>query len=394
MLGSDEARLFVPCSVRLSAAPFAAAGEAMAMTMTALDSPLLRMTEETPTQYWNDSCAVEELAYAVERGATGATSNPSIVLEVMKKERAHWVPRVHELAAEHPSWTEVELTWGIVEEMAARGAGVLQPVFEARAGRCGRLSVQTNPANHRDPARMVEQGERFAGLAPNIQVKFPVTASGLAAIEEATFRGVNINGTVSFTVPQAIAVAEAVERGLDRRAAAGGDVASMSPIATIMIGRLDDWMKVLVERDDLAVHPDAPNWAGIAVFKRAYAIFRERGYRARLLAAAYRHRLHWTELVGGDVSMTLPYPWQVRFNGSGIVPVPRMDEPVDPDLVDDLYRRVPDFRRAYEPDGMTPAEFEGFGASARTLRAFIKSYHDLNAAIRDLVLPDPDVRQT
>ena len=64
----------------------------------------------------------------------------------------------------------------------------------------------------------------------------------------------------------------------------------MSPVATIMIGRLDDWMKVLVERDGLAVHPDAPNWAGIAAFKRAYGIFRERGYRARLLAAAYRHR--------------------------------------------------------------------------------------------------------
>ncbi len=362
------------------------------MTMTAVESPLLRMTEETPTQYWNDSCAVEELAYAVARGATGATSNPSIVLEVMKKEKGHWVPRVHELAAEHPSWTEVELTWAIVEEMAARGAGILQPVFEARGGRCGRLSVQTNPANHRDPARMVEQALRFHRLAPNIQVKFPVTASGLEAIEEATFRGVNINGTVSFTLPQAIAVAEAVERGLERRAAAGEDVASMSPIATIMIGRLDDWMKVLVERDDLAVHPDATNWAGIAVFKRADAIFRERGYRARLLAAAYRHRLHWTELVGGDVSMTLPYPWQVRFNASGIVPVPRMDEPVDPALIDDLYRRIPDFRRAYEPDGMTPAEFEGFGASARTLRAFVKSYHDLNAAIRDLVLPDPDLR--
>ena len=360
--------------------------------MTALDSPLLRMTQETPTQYWNDSCAVEELAYAVERGATGATSNPSIVLEVLKKEKAHWVPRVHALAEENPAWTEVELTWAIVEDMAARGAGVLQPVFERRGGRCGRLSVQTNPANHRDPERMVEQGVRFAGLAPNIQVKFPVTASGLVAIEEATFRGVNINGTVSFTVPQAIAIAEAVERGLARRAAAGGDVASMTPIATIMIGRLDDWMKVLVERDDLAVHPDAPNWAGVAVFKRAYEIFRERGYRSRLLAAAYRHRLHWTELVGGDVSMTLPHAWQVRFNASGIVPEPRMAEPVDRAMIDDLYERIPDFRRAYEPDGMTPAEFESYGASARTLRTFVKSYHDLQGAIRDLVLPDPDVR--
>ena len=362
------------------------------MLKTALESPLLRMTQETPTQYWNDSCAVDELSYAVERGATGATSNPSIVLDVMKKERAHWAPRVHELAAANPTWSEVELTWAIIEEMAARGAGILQPVFDRLDGRAGRLSVQTNPANHRDPARMVEQAVRFAGLAPNIQVKFPATAAGIAAIEDATSLGVNINATVSFTVPQALAAAEAVERGLDRRAAAGGDITSMTPIVTIMVGRLDDWMKVLVERDDLAVHPDAPSWAGIAAFKRAYAIFRERGYRSRMLAAAYRHRLHWTEFVGGDVSMTLPYPWQVRFNKSGIAPVPRMDTPVDPALIADLYERIPDFRRAYEPDGMLPDEFEAYGASARTLRTFVKSYHDLQAAIRDLVLPDPDVR--
>jgi len=314
------------------------------------------------------------------------------VLDVMKKEKAHWVPRVRAMADANPTWTEVELTWAIIEEMAVRGAAVLQPVFDGTGGQKGRLSLQTNPANHRDPVRMVEQGVRFAGLAPNIQVKYPVTAAGLIAIEEATSRGVNINGTVSFTVPQALAVAEAVERGLDRYAAAGGDVAAMTPISTIMVGRLDDWMKVVVERDGLAVHPDAPNWAGIAAFKRAYGMFRERGYRSRLLAAAYRHRLHWTEFVGGEVSLTMPYPWQVRFNASGISPEPRMDVPVDPAMIDDLLERIPDFRRAYEPDGMTPDEFESFGASARTLRAFIKSYHDLQGAIRDIVLPDPDVR--
>jgi transaldolase len=167
----------------------------------------------------------------------------------------------------------------------------------------------------------------------------------------------------------------------------------MTPIVVLMIGRLDDWVKVVLERDDIALHPDALNWAGIAVFKRTYGIFRERGYRSRLLAAAYRHRLHWTELVGGDVSLTIPHRWQVRFRASGVVPVPRIDVPVEPELVRDLFDRIPDFRRAYEPDGMTPAEFEGFGASARTLRAFIRSYHDLQAAVRDIVLPDPDVRR-
>ncbi len=362
------------------------------MVLAALESPLLRMTQETPTQYWNDSCAVEELAYAVERGATGATSNPSIVLEVLKKEGAHWLPRVHQLAAEMPTWTELDLTWAIVEEMAVRGTSVLRPVFDQRRGKAGRLSLQLNPANHRNAERMLEQALRFGELAPNIQVKFPCTAAGLTGMEEATARGISINSTVSFTVPQAVAAAEAVERGLRRREAAGEDISTMSPIVTIMIGRLDDWMKVLVERDNVALHPDAANWAGIAAFKRAYAIFRERGYRSRLLAAAYRHRLHWTELVGGDVSMTMPYAWQVRFNDSGIVPEPRMDIPVDSALIDDLYARIPDFRRAYEPDGLSPEEFEGFGASARTLRAFVKSFHDLQGAIRDLILPDPDAK--
>jgi transaldolase len=352
------------------------------MTLITVDSPLSRMVEQTPTDFWNDSCAVAELAYAVERGGTGATSNPVIVVEVMKKEKDHWVPRVKEMAAANPTWSEVELTWALIEEMGARGAGILAPVFEAHEGHKGRLSLQTNPANYRDPVRMADQAVHFSTLAPNIQVKFPCTAAGLQAVEDATARGVS----------QAIAAAEAVERGLARFEAAGGDTSRFSPVCSIMIGRTDDWLKVLVERDDIAIHPNATNWAGIAVFKRAYAIYRERGYRTRLLAAAYRHRLHWTELVGGDVVLTMPYAWQVRFNKSGIEPASRIDIPVDPDIIDDLQRRIPDFVRAYEPDGMTPDEFGAFGATARTLRGFVASYHDLQGVVRDIVLPNPDLK--
>ena len=362
------------------------------MTVITSTSSLGRMVETTPTDYWNDSCAVDELTYAVERGGTGATSNPVIVGEVMKKERAHWEPRIREMAAEHATWSEVEISWALIEEMGVRGAAILAPVFEREDGRKGRLSLQTNPANYRDPVRMTEQAVHFSTLAPNVQVKFPTTAPGLVALEEATARGVVINATVAFTVAQAIAVGEAVERGLARHEAAGGDTSRFSPVCSLMVGRLDDWMKVLVERDAIALDPDAANWAGIAVFKRAYGIYRERGFRTRLLAAAYRHRLHWTELVGGDIVMTLPHAWQARFNASGIEPVSRIDEPVDPALVDDLLLRIPDFGRAFEPGGLAIAEFETFGATARTLRGFVASYHDLQAAVRDLVLPNPDLR--
>lgn len=102
---------------------------------SAAESPLLRMVRETPTDYWNDSCAVSELAYAIERGGSGATSNPSIVFEVLKKEADHWVPRIRELAKTNPTWNEFDVSWALIEEMAVRGASVLAPVFDARTVR-------------------------------------------------------------------------------------------------------------------------------------------------------------------------------------------------------------------------------------------------------------------
>jgi transaldolase len=360
------------------------------MIMTAVDSPLRRMVASTPTDYWNDSCAKAEIEYATERGATGATSNPVIVGDVMKKEREHWVPRARDLMAANPRWSETELTWALIEDMGVRGAAILQPVFEAEDGRKGRLSLQTNPSDFRTPERMVEQAVHFSRLAPNIQVKFPCTAEGLEAVEEATARGVVPNVTVVFTVAQCIAAAEAVERGLRRYEDAGGDTSRFSPVCSLMIGRLDDWVKTIVERDGIALDPDASNWAGLAAFKRAYGIYRERGYRTRLLAAAYRSRLHWTELAGGDIVMTMPHAWQVRFNESGIEPVERIEVPVDPHLVDDLLQRVPDFRRAYEPDALAVDEFTAYPGTTRTLRTFIAGYHDLQAAVRDIMLPNPE----
>lgn len=357
-----------------------------------METPLGQMARTTPTQYWNDSCATAELESAVANGAVGATSNPTIVGEVLRKEADTWLPRIRAIRAERPAASDLDITWQVIEEMAVRGAAILAPVFERSGSRIGRLSIQTNPTEFRSSERMLEQGRRFAGLAPNMQVKFPATAAGLLAIEDATFLGISINATVSFTLPQALAVGAAVERALERREAAGLEVSTMSPVCTLMVGRLDDWVKAICERDDISVDPAAPNWAGIAVMKRAAAIYRERGYRTRLLAAAYRHHLHWSELIGGDITLTIPYAWQRRFNASAIEVRPRFDDPVPAALLDELQARIPDFVRAYEPDGLAVAEFDGYGATVRTLRGFIGSYWDLVRTIDDVLLPNPDMR--
>lgn len=354
-------------------------------------SPMQR-TAATATDIWNDSCDVAELTYAIEHGAVGATANPTIVHDVWKKEPAKWSGRVRELANEQPSATEIDLAWAIVEEMSLPGARLLEPAFERFSGRQGRLSMQTNPTFWRSADLMLAQGLHFTSVAPNIIVKFPATRTGIAVMEEATYRGASVNCTVSFSVAQAVAAAEAVERGLERRDREGLPTADMGPVITIMVGRIEDWLRVLVERDGIVVHPSALAYSGVAVFKRAYGIFRERRFRARLLAAAIRHHLHWSEFVGGDVVITLPSAWQRKFNASNVEVRERMGDPVDPAFIDELAAEFPDFRRAYEPDGLVIDDFDAFPPTVRTLRAFIGSYHDLLAAVTDAQLPNPDVR--
>jgi transaldolase len=350
----------------------------------------LQQTVRLGTDLWNDSSDPAELEYAIANGAVGATSNPPITLDVLRKEPDRWRARSRELSAAFPTWSETQITWQVYEEIALRGAAVLLPVFERTGGERGRLSIQTDPALYRDPDRMLEQGLHFAGLAPNLQVKFPTTRAGLVAIEEATYRGVNINATVSFSVAQALAVGEAIERALDRRAAEGMSTSDMHPVCTIMVGRLDDWVKVVAERDGRSLTPGVADWAGVAAFKRAYGVYRKRGYRARLLAAAYRHHLHWSQLVGGDVVLSMPHAWQVKFNASPVEVRSRIDDPVDPAIIRELLDQVPEFSRAYEPDGLALDAFDGYGATVRTLRQFIAAWHDLVATVGDFVLPSPD----
>src|SRR3954468_10341012 len=353
-------------------------------------SPLYQMTQTTATCLWNDSAAEAELTYAIDHGAVGATCNPVIAVEVVKKELAYWTGRIKALAVEHATATEGELAWRVIEEMSASRAAMLRPIFEAHNGRNGRLSIQTDPRMFRDGPGILRQAIHFDSLAPNIIVKIPATHAGLWAIEEATARGISINATVSFSVPQALAVAEAVERGLDRRAKAGHEISTMGPVCTIMVGRLDDWLKVVADKCRITLDPGYLEWAGVAAMKRAYGLYKERGYRVRLLAAAFRNHMHWSEFIGANVVISPPHAWQLRFNNSDVPVRARMDEPVDPRIVAELMRLFPEFRRAYEPDGLAPSEFDDFGPTRRTLRQFSAACHDLERLVRDVVVADPD----
>lgn len=337
------------------------------------------------TDLWMDSCGEEELDYGILRGIVGATSNPIIVGNVVKNEMDKWEPEIKKLIQDMPEATEDEITWALIDEVGALRSKKLLPKFEEFKGKKGRLSIQVNAKYYRDPKRMVEQAMHLNSLGKNMMIKIPASAAGIKAIEEATYRGASTNATVSFTVAQAVAVAEAVERGMTRREAEGLPTEDMGPVCTIMIGRTDDWLKKYVNKTGMVVDPECLEWAGVAVIKEAYRIYKERGYRTRLLSAANRNHYHWSQLLGGDLAQTINYSWWKRLEACDIPVEEHMSDPVPERFMKEL-KKIPEFDKSFLEDGMKPEEFVNYGGFRDTLNQFLGGYEDLVHVIRSYMV--------
>ncbi len=331
--------------------------------------------------WWNDSCDINELSDAVANGAVGATSNPVIVAAAVKSDPDRWIPVIKELIRDNPTDSEEDIAWKLIERVGTDASKLLLPVYNETQGEKGFLCLQVNPKFYNNADRMLEHGKQLAALAPNIAIKAPATQAGIDAVEGMTAAGVRVNVTVSFSVAQAIAASKAIERGLQR--AANPD--SIRPYITIMIGRVDDQLKRTLASGVVNADESALEWAGVAVFKRAAEIFREKGYIGTLLAAAYRNELHWSEIIGQDVLQSIPYGWWKQYSESETQPRLSIQESIDPAIMDELMK-FDDFKQAFNEDGMSDDAFARYGASIHTITQFIEGYEGLLKGIRGHML--------
>jgi transaldolase len=201
-------------------------------------------------------------------------------------------------------------------------------------------------------------------------------------MEEMTARGIRVNATVSFSVSQALAVSLAFERGLKRAHAAGLPSDTIRPYITLMIGRVDDHLKRVAEAGKIATSPGILDWAGIAVFKHAHQLFQRGGRPGTLLAAAYRHEGHWSQIIGPEVLQTVPYTWWRQFDVSATAPALTLERPVDGAILAELRAKFPDFIRAHDENGLSGADFLSYGPTAHTLHQFLGGYADLLGFVR------------
>ena len=346
---------------------------------------LLEMTQKYPdTELWNDSCSCKELSYAIENGGSGATTNPVIVFNVLKGELSDWEDKIRQIIKDNPTYTEDDVAWDLIKAMGSKASQLQLDQFNKTNGQRGRISFQTNAKYYQNKELMVNQAIDLASTVENSQVKVPASKAGIEAMEELTYKGVSINATVSFTVAQAIQVAEAVERGLKRREAEGIDTSKMHPVCTIMVGRVDDYLKSHYGSTDTLISTEAYEQAGVAVMKKAYKIYKERGYRTKLLVAAFRNRHHFEDFIGGDIILTIPYKWQRKYNTSTVEVKNDMDTPIDQKVLDELLSHE-EFVKAYD-ENFPPEQFQHYGAFIATMFQFLNGYDSLIQLVRNYMV--------
>lgn len=321
--------------------------------------------QHTRTVWWHDSADLAELARGLERGAIGVTTNPYLTNLALVKNRSAWAADIAEVLAR--GLKPEEKAEALMRLVVTRVAEKLLPEYERSGGRNGYVCAQVNPARAGDREAMLAMARRFHRWAPNIAVKLPACAAGLDVLEDCVAEGTTVTATVSFTVPQVIAIAERCRRGRERALAQGLEPGRC--FAVIMIGRLDDYLREVAHDNRNGVSEADVRQAGLAVTKRAYAIYRERNYEAVLLVAALRGGYHLTELAGAELIMSIAPPYQQLFVKDDFPREPRIDRPVPADVIERL-SSLPEFVRAFEPQGMTPEEFIAYGVTQRTLSQF------------------------
>ena len=326
------------------------------------------LVEHTRTEWWHDSADPAELDVGLARGAVGVTTNPVLIGTALSHNPDRWCEsNTHAgdgtVTTEHRAETLMRL-------VVSEATETLAPTFDRTNGSAGWVCAQVNPRHAAERECMRAMARRIHAWASNVAVKLPTTRAGLDVLEDCIADGITVTATVSFTVPQVIAIAERHRAGI-RRAVESG-VTPGRCFAVIMIGRLDDYLRDVARDAGASLSEADIRQAGLAVAKRAYAIYTARGYETRLLVAALRGPYHLTELAGASLVMSIHPTYQGVFVSDNFPREPRIDCEVPADVIERL-EQLPEFVRAYEPDGMTADEFASFGLTQRTLAQFVES---------------------
>ncbi len=188
-----------------------------------------------------------DLQRLLDLGVRGMTSNPTIFEKAIVGSD-DYDDMLHELV--HAGKTASEIYEALVLADIAQAADLLLPLYEASERLDGYISLEVSPTLAHDAAGTVAEARRLFALLnrPNVMIKVPATAECIAAIETLIADGINVNVTLMFSMSHYETVAEAYLSGLEKRAAAGGDLRHVASVASFFVSRVDTKLDAILAK--------------------------------------------------------------------------------------------------------------------------------------------------
>ncbi|MCC7355359.1 MAG: hypothetical protein IT330_16575 [Anaerolineae bacterium] len=319
----------------------------------------------------------------------GCTTNPPFSLKAVKSDPEFWDRWVEGLIRSHPDLGQKEIFWLTYKELVKRGAEMYLPMFEATNYQYGWLSGQLDPRLSTEKEQMLQHAEELHAIHPNVIVKVPATQEGIEVLKVLTAKAISTNTTVCFTLSQILAAARAVKEGMELATQKGVDLTKWRAVITMMVGRLTE-REALIEQAQwrgIDLSWQDIHWFGIAVFRRAYRIFQDRGYPTKLLACSLRtgplvagKPRFWDveKIAGGDVVITLaPYALEPLFAiGDSLIFRPEIEEEVPEEVLDKM-AKIPFCIQAYDPNGLSLDQFNTHPSTLYMIGEFSKAAQGL-----------------
>lgn len=332
-----------------------------------------RVHRETPTRFWINNPTLDEATAALEMGAVAATTNPTYPARLLRDDPDYINGLIDESIKQTDDDNEVAQT--VYQQAILKLMSLFYPVYEQSKGRYGYVAIQGDPrVNHMAPD-VIEGALRYFQMGENIIVKVPATPAGAEAILKLAPMGHPTIATLGFSVDQALYMAEAYKRAVAH--------SQERPLCyvTFIAGILEEH---LIKQSETKGNPVPAEWihqAGGEATRAAYQLYKDRGYKAVLLGGGARGTRHFTELVGGDLAVTMGLNLARQLVEQDEQVVSRIDARISEEIIEKLEDALPDFKKAYRPDSLQPEEFTAFGPVAGFQNAFLKGLDTLLNAV-------------
>ena len=336
----------------------------------------INMNQQTATRFWVNNPSCKEAELAIKSGALSCTTNPTYTSKMLEhKDESNEALSILK-ACINKTQNDSEVVGLMQQQLVKNLLAVFNDSFENNPMQAGFVSIQSNPHHEDDPQYILNEMYEYKKLGKNFISKIPVTKAGLQAIEEALKDGIPVVATEIMSLSQVKQVCEVENRVR----------AKMGKCPTLYIthitGIYNEYLRKSLEQQKIDIDVNSLALAGCAVLDKYPAILNKYKSQAIILGGGARKLDDFTNMVGKNMHVTINWSMAKELMQQDN---DEKESAIEPIMLEKcaklLYNQAPDFRKAFDEDGLSVEEFEEFGPVQYFRNMFIKGWDQAAAQV-------------